>query len=181
MKKLLAGVMCVGVLATGVFAEATDKFINFEFSSIVMGTAGSKTAVSGNSFILSFDLDDSVKVGVLQENLGLSLTQGGATVSGTMTVNAINLDYKVAEKVTTGINVGSAVIPAAITAGTSTIAASSAALSDIYVKGVHKVGKKGEVNISLGYRIMAVSDTGAANAFENMNGIIAKVGFSVGF
>ena len=197
MKKLLASVACFGVLATGAYAEEAvsveGKFINFEFASVAYGTAGTDATVAGTSFTLSFNLDDKIKVGVVQENLGLTLTSQGVSATGAMTVSAINLDYTMMDHLSTGVNIGSATVPTAITATgvntvpqIATIAASSTALSDIYVKGAYAVGKRGEINLSLAYRMVSIGDTAAVTAtdgaaFDNLNGVVAKVGFSVGF
>jgi len=196
MKKIIASVISVGLLGSSVLAEdivtkKDKKFINFEFSTLAYGSAGSSTTLSGNAFVLSFNLDDKIKVGVLQENLGITLKNDGATATGSMQVNAINLDYQIADKLSTGINVGNVTIPTSLTATgttpkTATIAASSVPLSEIYVKGTYIIGSKGALNASIGYRMVSIADSAAVSAtdgvdFDNMNGIIAKVGFSVGF
>ncbi len=178
MKKIISSVLLVSTLVSSASAE----LLTFEFDTMpYMG--GNNTETTANAFTLGFKVNDTLRAGIMQESGNTQLKQGAATANAAYTATALNLEYAAYQDVVDaiiGLNVGSLTSQGAA-AGTSTIAAGTYLLSDIYAKMAYNASKNASLNLKLGYRMLPITDTGVTSAFNNQNAPYLKVGVGVKF
>ena len=179
MKKVLTS----AVMAAMVVSSASAELVTFEFDTTPY-MAGKSTASTANTFTLGFKVNDTIRAGIMQESGNTQLTQGAAKANGAYNATALNLEYtalaKSAVDAIIGLNTGS-LTTNGVAAGTSAIAAGSYMMTDIYAKVNYNASKNAFLDLKLGYRMLPIQDTGAANAFDNQNAPFLKVGVGVKF
>ena len=181
MKKILTS----AVLAATLVTSASAEFLTFEFDAMPY-MAGSKTTTTGQSFTLGFKVNDKLRAGIFQENGAITLSDKGASKTGSYTATALNLEYSAYAKevdAIIGMNIGSLNNQAiALPAGSASIAAGSNLLTDLYAKVSYNASEHAFLNLKLGYRMVAITDaTVATTAFDNQNAPFIKVGVGVKF
>jgi len=179
----LKKILTASLLAATLVSSASAELLTFEFdSSVYMG--GTNVTTSAQAFTLGFKIDDALRAGIFQENGSMALTQGAANSSAAYTATALNLEYSAYSKSVVdaiiGLNIGSLNSQGAA-AGTSTIAAGSYIMTDIYAKVNYNATKNAFLDLKLGYRMLNIADTGATSAFDNQNTPFLKVGLGVKF
>jgi len=183
MKKLLLSAATMLALTTTAQAE----IVTFEYDFMpIYSTTGNNTA-SSQAFTLAFKVNDKLRAGVMHESMDLTVKNGGASTTGNVQIDALNLEFtalntEVANvKVPTiiGINLGTANLNTPIVAGAATIAASTEMLSDIYVKTLYSAGDSAYISAKLGYRMLPLAD--ATGSFDTTNGLFMKIGVGVSF
>jgi len=179
LKKVLTSTLLVATLASSASAE----LLTFEFDTMPY-MSSTNTSTTAQAFTLGFKVNNTLRAGIFQENGSIALTQGGATKSGSYTATALNLEYSAYKSTVDaiiGFNTGSLIVPTAIASGTSTIAAGSYMMTDIYAKINYNASKNAYLDLKVGYRMLPIGDTGATPAFANQNAPFLKVGLGVKF
>ncbi len=179
MKKILSS----AVLAATLVSSASAEFLTFEFDTMPY-MSGTNTKTTAQTFTLGFKVNDTLRAGIMQENGSITLSQGAGATPGAYTATALNLEYsayKSAVDAIIGLNTGSLNIPTAIAAGTSTLAAGSYMMTDIYAKVNYNASKNAYLDLKMGYRMLPIGDTGATPAFTNQNAPFLKIGVGVKF
>ena len=145
--------------------------------------SGTNTETTAQSFTLCFKVNNNLRAGIFQENGTTQLTQAAAQGSAAYTATALSLEYSAYKSVVDaiiGLNIGT-LNSQGVAVGTSTIAAGSYTLSDIYAKVSYNASKTAFLNLKMGYRMLPISDTGATSAFTSQNAPFFKIGVGVKF
>ena len=185
MKKRILSVAAMAMLA---MTPISAELVSFEYD-FMPTTFGTSTGVKANSqsFTLGFKIDKNLRAGIMQESMDLTLTNGAASSTGNVQISALNLEFTALDgfganlKMPTliGMNLGSANLNAPIVSGAKTIGASTEMLTDLYVKTEYAAGDHSYVSAKLGYRMLPLAETGGS--FDNVNGMILKVGVGIRF
>ena len=179
MKKILTSALVATTLATSASAE----LITFEFDTMPY-MAGQSTKTVSQAFTLGFKVNNTLRAGIMQETGTTQLTQGAGSANADYTASALNLEYSAYRKsvvdAIVGLNIG-ALNTQGATAAASAIAPGAYMMTDIYVKANYSASKNTFLDLKLGYRVLPISDTGTASAFNNQNAPFLKIGVGVKF
>lgn len=183
-KKLIALSLLAmsSAVATDAMAEVGFQFrVPFQVTS-----AAGFTNVTGTSTLLTFDVDASTTVGVLNENLSYMDTKGGLAAAGTTTVSALRMQKNITDVVNVGLDFGHINHSTAASVAPATVAAAAAGsgqMADVFGGAKLASSKGGKVssymNAELLYRF-AKTNIAAANE-NNLGGVQLSIAAGVNF
>lgn len=137
-----------------------------------------KTGGSGSSVMLTFDIDSTTTVGILNEQINFSESVAGANVTGRYNVNALRVAKLVSDPIYVGVNLGSANFTGAggLTPQTT--------LADVF-GGLKLMSSKGKVTSSLNfevtYRFLKAATAANAGGATDFGGTLVSLGAGVTF
>lgn len=178
MKKFLVVCLVGGVLA---FASTAMAEVGMQFGVPYMATAsgsGIDSGGSGSSVMITFDVDPTVTIGVLHEQVAMTEKVGAASQSLNYSLTGLRLNKTILENYYVGIGLGSANIR------NNAAATSNAPVGDVVLgTKIYPTRNKISTFVSgeVGYRFMQVAAAPNAGGQSDLSGVRVAIAVGVTF